>query len=148
MPRNPFLSSIRSCRGRFSFLYKFNKFLKEYIPSLCFKFMIKKSCEIFVLCFIALNFISVQYLSSFVVNIEFVLLQIIWENIIATIKMRNNLGYPLKSVIFLILRLQYWIILYCSQSSWQKLSLLISLLQFLYVFCRLVHGFFSILLPI
>ena len=30
----------------------------------------------------------------------------------------------------------------------QKLSLLISLLQFMYYFCRLVHAFFSILLPI
>ena len=30
----------------------------------------------------------------------------------------------------------------------QKLSLLIPLLQFLYKFCRLVHGFFSVLLPI
>ena len=29
-----------------------------------------------------------------------------------------------------------------------KLSLLIPLLQFLYKFCRLVHGFFSVLLPI
>ena len=29
-----------------------------------------------------------------------------------------------------------------------KLSLLISLLHFLYKFCRLVHGFFSVLLPI
>ena len=46
------------------------------------------------------------------------------ENIIATIKMRNNFCYPLKMVIFQIL------------------------LQFLYEFCRLVHGFFSVVLPI
>ena len=74
-----FYDRIRSCRERFSFLYKFNKFLKEYVRSLCFRFMIKKSCEIFVLCLVDLNFISVQYLSSFLVNIEFVLLQIRWE---------------------------------------------------------------------
>ena len=38
---------------------------------------------------------------------------------------------------------------YRSSSLWQqKLSLLISLLQFLYEFCRLVHFFFSVLLPI
>ena len=45
--------------------------------------------------------------------------------------------------------------LYCSPFSYcssnfaiAKLSFLIPLLQFLYKFCRLVHGFFSVLLPI
>ena len=50
---------------------------------------------------------------------------------------------------------QYWIFLYCSPFSYRssnfaiaKLSLLIPFLQFLYKFCRLVHGFFSVLLLI
>ena len=57
--------------------------------------------------------------------------------------------------IYPILRQQYWTFLYCSPFSYRssnfaiaKLSLLISLLQFMYEFCRLVHGFFSVLLPI
>ena len=45
------------------------------------------------------------------------------ENIIATIKMRNNFCYPLE------------------------MKKLISLLKFLYEFCRLVNVFFSVLLP-
>ena len=79
------------------------------------------------------------------------------ENIIATIKMRNNFCYSLKMVIFPILRQQYWNIGYFSIAPHlvialptlrqQKLSLLISLLQFLYEFCRLVHGFFSYCFP-
>ena len=49
------------------------------------------------------------------------------ENIIATIKMRNNLCNPLKMVIFPILRQQYWTFLYCPV----KLSLLILFASFL-----------------
>ena len=54
-----------------------------------------------------------------------------------------------------ILRQQYWTFLSCSPFSYRssnfaiaKLSLLIPFLQFLYKFFRLVHGFFSVLLPI
>ena len=39
------------------------------------------------------------------------------ENIIATIKMRNNFCYPLEMIIFPILRQQYWSFLYCSPLS-------------------------------
>jgi hypothetical protein len=42
------------------------------------------------------------------------------ENIIATIKMRNNFCYPLKMVIFPILREQYWTFLYCSPFSYRS----------------------------
>ena len=57
--------------------------------------------------------------------------------------------------IYPILRQQYWTFLYCSPFSYRssnfaiaKWSLLIPQLKFLYKFCRLVHGFFSVLLPI
>ena len=40
------------------------------------------------------------------------------ENIIATINLRNNIWYPLKMVIFPILRLQNWTFLYCSPFSY------------------------------
>ena len=42
------------------------------------------------------------------------------ENIIATIKVRNNFCYPLKMVIFRILRQQYWSFLYCSLFSYRS----------------------------
>ena len=65
------------------------------------------------------------------------------ENIIATIKMRNYFCYPLKMVIFTILRQQYWTFLQWSTFSYRssnfaiaKVVVLISLLQFLYEFCR------------
>ena len=82
------------------------------------------------------------------------------ENIIATIKMGNNFCYPLKMVIFLLKLKRYRKILYLNFSIAphlvialptlrQKLSLLINLFaSILYQFCRLVHGFFSVLLPI
>ena len=83
--------------------------------------------------------------------IYFILLCTVDENINAAIKMRNNFCNPLKKVIFPILLSQYWTFLYCSPFSYQSsylLSFLISLLKFLYEFCILVHGFFSVLLPI
>ena len=70
-------------------------------------------------------------------------------NKIATIKMRNNFYYPLKMVIFPILQLQYLTfiaphLVIALPTLWQqKLLFLISFLKF----CRLVHGFFSVLLP-
>ena len=47
-------------------------------------------------------------------------LNTVGENIIATIKMRNIFCYPLKMVIFPILRKQYWTFLYCSQFSYRS----------------------------
>ena len=77
------------------------------------------------------------------------------ENIIATIKIRNNFCYPLKMIIFPILRQQYWTFLYCFLFSYRSSNFAIAkvvalqfLLQFLYKFCILAHGFFSVLLPI
>ena len=74
------------------------------------------------------------------------------ENIIATIKMRNNFRYPLEIVIFPTLRQKYWTFLFsspfCYRSSNFAIAKVVTLNLFLYKFCRLVHGFFSVLLPI
>ena len=79
------------------------------------------------------------------------------ENIIATIKMRDNFCHPLTMVIFPILRQrqQYWIFLYCSPFTYRSpnfaIAKVVALNLFASIFvcvCRLVHGFFSVLLPI
>ena len=105
----------------------------------------------FVLKLLAIQRSFLNHLS----NSQTVNLITVEENIISTIKMRNHFCYPLKMVIFPILRQQYWtfsiaphLVIALPTLRQQKLSLLISLLQFLYEFCRLVHGFFSVLLPI
>ena len=66
------------------------------------------------------------------------------ENIIATIKMRNNFCYPLKMFNIGLFSIAPHLVIALPT----LLSLLISLLQLFYKFCRLVHGFFSVLLPI
>ena len=60
------------------------------------------------------------------------------ENVIATNKMRNNFCYPFG--IFRNIGI-------FSIASHLVITLT-TLLQFLYEFCRLVYGFFSVLLPI
>ena len=55
----------------------------------------------------------------------------------------------ISNIAILILNFSLLLPLYRSANfAIAKLSLLIPLLQFLYKFCRLVHGFFSVLLPI
>ena len=73
------------------------------------------------------------------------------ENIIATIKMGNFFFYPLKMVICPILQT----FLYCSPFSYCSSNFAIAkddalnlFTSFLYEFCRLVHCFSSLLLPI
>ena len=77
------------------------------------------------------------------------------ENIIVTIKTQNNFCYALKIIFFQycdsnieLFSITPHLVIALPTLRQQKLSLLITLLQFLYEFFRLVHGFFSVLLPI
>ena len=75
-------------------------------------------------------YIFILFIQSFIIyptvkSINAFGLYTVGENIIATIKMRNNFCYPLKMIIFSAI---------LDFSLLQKLSLLISLLKFLYEF--------------
>ena len=87
--------------------------------------------------------------------VRFYLLCTVSENIIDTTKMRNDFWYYFRMFIFPMLRKQYWTFIYWTHFvialttlKWQKFSFLILLFKFLYRFCRLVNGFFSVLLLI
>ena len=56
---------------------------------------------------------------------------IVGGNIIATTKIRNNYG-AIQSIIFPILRQQYWTFLYCSLLSYHPYSFLVSVLCFFF----------------
>ena len=95
--------------------------------------------------------LSTYFLAKLSLGICIMIWRSIWptvgENIIATIKMRNNFCYPLKMVI--------WTFLYCSPFSYPssnfpiaKVVALNLFASILYKICRLIHGFFSVLLPI
>ena len=67
----------------------------------------------------------------------FVCMYTVGENIIATIKMRNNFCYPLKMIIFPILRQQYWTFLYCSPFSYRSSNFAIAKVVALNLFASL-----------
>jgi hypothetical protein len=86
---------------------------------------------------------KIMWNKHLIILVHAIILLTVGENIIATIKMRNNCCYPLKMAIFQILREQYRTFLYCSPCSYRSSNFAIAkVVALCFNFCMIFVDWF------